>query len=78
MFQHIKELWKDKGIRACYALRARFQLIDTCDQLFNRIDEIGTDDYVPSYEDLLHARARTSGITEAAFEEKGTRFTLLV
>jgi hypothetical protein len=33
--------------------------------------------YIPSYDDIIHVRARTSGIKETQFEVKGNKFRLL-
>jgi len=77
-FQHIKTLWKDQGIRDVFEEhRAAFQLIDTADLFFAKIDDVADDDYVPSYSDVLHCRARTSGITESFFELKGNKFQMI-
>jgi len=75
--KHIKILWGDQAIHNCFDVRALFQLTDTCLYLFDRIDAIAQPDYVPSYEDVLHVRARTTGIAETVFELEKNKFKLL-
>ena len=41
---------------------------------FENIDRISADDYTPTEQDLLYARARTTGITEIAFDLSGIRW----
>lgn len=76
--RHVKLLWADPAIKNAFEMRAAFQLPDTCAYLFERIDAIGAPEYVPSYEDVLHVRARTTGIAETTFGmEGGAKFRLM-
>lgn len=34
----------------------------------NKIDLIGSDDYIPNDQDILHCRVKTTGITETVFK----------
>merc|ERR1711907_288260 len=70
----VKALWKDPGIQAIYERANEFQLIDSAAFFFENIDRICADDYVPSADDVLRARARTTGITEIAFDFKGVHW----
>lgn len=75
---HVKILWSDPAIKYAFEMRSAFQLPDTCAYLFERIDAIGSQDYVPSYEDVLHVRARTTGIAETTFGmDGGAKFRLM-
>ncbi len=75
---HVKALWSDPAIKNTFDMRSSFQLTDTCAYLFERICAIGAPDYVPSYEDVLHVRARTTGIAETTFGmDGGARFRLM-
>lgn len=56
------ELWKDPGIQAVWAKRSDFQLIDSVQYYFNKIDLIKQPNYLPDKDDILYARVRTSGI----------------
>jgi guanine nucleotide-binding protein G(i) subunit alpha len=65
--ESIEALWKDAGILATYAQRARFQLGDSASFFFDRIRVISAKGYVPSDQDCLRSRAPTTGIVENLF-----------
>lgn len=73
---HINALWKDKAIQATFALRSKFQFPDSAPYFFDRIDQIAEDDYIPSKQDVLRSRVRTTGIVENAFEIDGNQFKM--
>jgi len=65
----IRELWKDSGIRQVYALRDRkYHLNESASYFFENIDRFMKDDYVATYQDVLRARVRTTGIQEALYK----------
>jgi len=75
---HVKQLWNNEpAIRACYEMRARLQLIDSAQYLFVNIDRIGKPNYLPSDDDIVRARLRTSGIVEKMFRINGVDFKLI-
>jgi len=63
----LKILWKDKGIQATYEQRSKYQLTDSAQYFFDRLDVIMKKDYVPDTQDLLRCRVRTTGILENEF-----------
>jgi len=74
----IAELWRDNGIKHVYSLRDRkYHLNESAGYFFNAIDRIAADDYLPTVEDVLRARVRTTGIQEASFEFEKLSFRLL-
>ncbi|XP_054155349.1 guanine nucleotide-binding protein subunit alpha-13-like [Oppia nitens] len=60
----IRQLWTDEGIRHAFDRRIEFQLSDGVRYLFDNIERIGTEGYVPTNSDILHSRKATKGITE--------------
>lgn len=58
----IKTLWSDTSIRLVWERRNEFHLIESVQFYFDRIDMIKSPEYIPSKEDILHNRIRTSGI----------------
>lgn len=72
----IQQLWADPGIRATYERRSDFQLFDSAEYFFGRIGEIMLPDYVPSHQDVLRSRVRTTGIVENEFEVDGNFFKM--
>lgn len=72
----ISNLWKDKAVQQTFQCRAKFQFPDSAPYFFDRIDEIASDQYVPSKQDVLRSRVRTTGIVENAFEIDGNQFKM--
>ncbi|CAG2116749.1 unnamed protein product, partial [Medioppia subpectinata] len=57
-------LWTDEGIRHAFERRIEFQLSDGVRYLFDNIDRIGGEDYLPTNQDILYSRKATKGVTE--------------
>jgi len=49
----------------------------TLQSFFDNIDRIAKADYTPTQDDLLRARARTTGITEITFELSGVHWRMM-
>jgi hypothetical protein len=73
---HFKTLWEDAGIQAAFRNRAKFQLTDSAEYYFNKMDEVAAEDYLPSEQDVLRSRVRTTGIVENNFEIDGNQFRM--
>jgi len=74
--QHIANLWADPGIQATYAARTQFQLTDSAKYFFDKIKEVAADNYLPTQQDVLRSRVRTTGIVENEFEIDGNKFKM--
>ncbi|VDD97604.1 unnamed protein product [Enterobius vermicularis] len=64
----MQRLWADQGVQDCY-LRSN----DFLDNL-PRLSEAG---YIPTEQDLLRTRIKTTGITEVLFDLKGLTFRVI-
>lgn len=64
----IVNLWKDPGVRECFARSREYQLNDSASYYFDSIVRIGDSNYLPSDQDVLRSRVKTTGITETNFE----------
>jgi len=73
----VKILWQDPGIKQTFARSSEFQLNDSAEYYFSEIDRIGIVNYVPSVQDVLRSRAKTTGIIETEFNVESTHFTLV-
>jgi len=68
MAKMIQALWSDKGIQDLYTKRGReYQLNDTADYFFNNIDRFMDTAFLPTFDDILRVRVRSTGIEEAVF-----------
>jgi len=74
----IQALWHDSGIKNVYKLRDKsYQLNDTADYFFEKIETFIPEDYIPSIEDVLRVRVRSTGIEEAEFVFDGMVFKVV-
>jgi len=72
----VKELWQDPGMRLVWDRRSEFQLIESVQYYFNKIDTIKLPDYLPDQDDILYSRVRTSGIVTESYVIDGTTFEM--
>lgn len=76
MVVDLKKLWADKGVQAMYERRAEYQLNDSAQYYFDAIDRIAGPNYLPTEQDVLRSRAKTTGIIETEFEVDGVKFRM--
>jgi len=74
--RHIKALWNDAGIKKAFENRSKFQLTDSASYFFDALDRIAADGYIPTEQDVLRSRVRTTGIVENNFEVDGNQFKM--
>lgn len=74
--QHLTALWADPGIQKCFENRSKFQLNDSAQFFFDKLAEISHPDYIPSVDDILRVRIRTTGIVEHPFTIEGVKFRM--
>ncbi|KAF0984059.1 hypothetical protein FDP41_007974 [Naegleria fowleri] len=75
--QDIAELWKEPAILQAMARRNEFQIEDSASYYFDNLDRIGKDDYMPSEEDVVRARIKTTGLIEQPFTFKNLPFCMI-
>ncbi|CEG66869.1 Putative Guanine nucleotide-binding protein alpha subunit [Rhizopus microsporus] len=63
----IKTLWKDPNLLSVFDRSREYQLNDSAKYYFDSIDRIGEVSYVPTDQDVLRSRVKTTGITETTF-----------
>lgn len=73
----IRTIWGDKSMkRAFYDYRSQFQIADSAAHFFDGLSHFVAPDYLPSDDDILRARVRTTGVTEMPFTMYGVQFRL--
>jgi len=64
----IRSLWKDPGVKEAVRRSREFQLNDSAVYYFNAIDRMAAPNYMPTDQDILRSRVKTTGITETTFK----------
>jgi guanine nucleotide-binding protein G(i) subunit alpha len=57
-------LWKSRPIKEALARRNAFQLNDSADYFFQAVPRIAKPDYLPTEDDVLRSRVKTTGVIE--------------
>eukprot|EP00298_Acanthocystis_sp_HF-20_P014357 c20741_g1_i3.p1 GENE.c20741_g1_i3~~c20741_g1_i3.p1 ORF type:complete len:349 (-),score=126.59 c20741_g1_i3:10-1056(-) len=74
----IENLWKnEQAIQKVYALRSTYPLSDSAGYMLDNLDRIAADGYLPTEEDVVRTRIRTSAIVELAFSIKNVHFLIV-
>jgi len=73
----VKSLWDQKIIRDRFKNKSDVQIIDSASYFFDNIERVAKADYIPTDQDILYSRTRTSGITEFCFNLAGTMIRLV-
>lgn len=64
----IMQLWDDQGVQACIKKAgAEYHLNDSAKYFFQNLERISTPGYLPSDQDILRSRVKTTGIVETSF-----------
>ncbi|KIM55445.1 hypothetical protein SCLCIDRAFT_1221134 [Scleroderma citrinum Foug A] len=63
----IHELWQDPIIPTVLDHSSQFYLMDSAAYFFGEVLRIGTYNYLPTVDDVLRARAKSTGITDTRF-----------
>lgn len=71
-------LWNSPQVQQAWSNRSQFQVLDCLEYYMKEMDRIaaGAQVYVPTQQDVLQARVRTSGIVEEKFLVDGVPFVL--
>ena len=70
----IKELWANKSVQGCFDRSSELQLNDSAKYYFDSIDRLASPDYLPTEQDVLRSRVKTTGISETSFQIRDVTF----
>lgn len=70
----MKKLWSDLGVQECFGRSREYQLNDSAAYYLNSLDRISKTNYIPTQQDVLRTRVKTTGIVETHFSFKGLHF----
>ncbi|RZC15197.1 Guanine nucleotide-binding protein alpha-1 subunit isoform C [Glycine soja] len=69
--QEIETLWEDAAIQETYARGNELQVPDCAHYFMENLERLSDANYVPTKEDVLYARVRTTGVVEIQFSPVG-------
>lgn len=72
----MKRLWTDYGTKDCFERSREYQLNDSASYYLNSIDRISLSGYIPTQDDVLRTRVKTTGIVETHFTYKDLHFKM--
>jgi len=72
----LKSLWADQGIQVTYDNRSAYQLTDSTKYFLDQLDRVCVPGYLPTEQDVLRSRVRTTGIVENDFEIENNQFKM--
>jgi GTPase SAR1 family protein len=74
----IEKIWSDEALKDLYQKAGKtFPMNDTANYFFDNLERFFQPDYIPSIDDILRVRVRSTGIEEADFNLKGTVFKFI-
>lgn len=74
--QHITLIWKTPLCQSIWLNRGKLQVMDAVAYFLDHIERITVPDYLPSEEDILRTRVRTTGIVQTDFTIDSIKFQL--
>ncbi|GFT58606.1 guanine nucleotide-binding protein G(o) subunit alpha [Trichonephila clavipes] len=72
----MKRLWADTGVQECFGRSNEYQLNDSAKYFLDDLDRLCQKDYMPTEQDILRTRVKTTGIVEVHFSFKNLNFKL--
>ncbi|XP_070574736.1 guanine nucleotide-binding protein G(o) subunit alpha-like [Ptychodera flava] len=72
----LKRLWSDSGVQNIYGRSREYQLNDSARYFLDDLDRICAEDYLPTEQDVLRTRVKTTGIVETHFSFRNLNFKL--
>ncbi|CAO3596737.1 unnamed protein product [Absidia cylindrospora] len=63
----LKKLWADDGVQRVCKQGNTFALHENVNYYFSQLDRLWSTDYVPTDQDIIRCRAKTTGIVETTF-----------
>ncbi|KAJ6243004.1 guanine nucleotide-binding protein g(o) subunit alpha [Anaeramoeba flamelloides] len=74
--EKVQKVWGDKGIQSAYERQSEFHLIDCAKIFLDSAERILDPEYIPTVEDIIHSRTRTTGIFDIGFSYDNLKFRL--
>ncbi|KAI1732631.1 g-protein alpha subunit domain-containing protein [Ditylenchus destructor] len=72
----MRRLWMDQGTKECFERSREYQLNDSAPYYLNSLERISQPGYIPTQDDVLRTRVKTTGIVETHFTYKDLHFKM--
>jgi hypothetical protein len=72
----IKTMWDHVQTQAVFERKSEYQLNDSSEYYFKQVDTLSAPTYIPTEQDVLRSRVRTTGIVQTDFKIKGLDFAM--
>jgi len=73
----VTNLYGDEGVKKAIVRRSEFQLNDSAEYFFENVERTTRPNYVPTDDDILRCRVKTTGISETVLKVGELRYRLL-
>eukprot|EP00300_Choanocystis_sp_HF-7_P016541 c19438_g1_i1.p1 GENE.c19438_g1_i1~~c19438_g1_i1.p1 ORF type:complete len:391 (+),score=88.50 c19438_g1_i1:146-1174(+) len=73
----IEKLWRSAAIQAAFKHKTKLQLADNVMYFFESLDRVSNAEYLPTNEDILRVRVRTTGVNRSVFTADGAEFEII-
>jgi len=75
----ITKLWEIKSIKEAYEKRheLKLQVPTNADYYFSNVNRFSAPDFVPTFDDMMMAKLKTTGVQEVSFHSQGTDIILV-
>ncbi|OZJ02872.1 hypothetical protein BZG36_03799 [Bifiguratus adelaidae] len=67
-YRPIKALWADSGVQEAFRHSNTFPLNDNVSYFFDQLDRLFAENYIPTDQDIIRCRVKTTGIVETVFQ----------
>ena len=74
----VAKLWAHESIQKLFKRRSEFQLNDSAEFYFTEVARLSAEGYLPTTDDVLRSRVRTTGIVQSDFAIKGVNISMYV
>jgi GTPase SAR1 family protein len=72
----IKVLWDDPGFKHTFHKRQSILISESAEYFLDKVEAVAQDSYLPTDDDLLHVRIKTSGLIKEDFQIENLKFRL--
>lgn len=69
-------LWQDNGVQQCFSRSREYQLNDSAQYFLENLKRLTTREYIPTQDDVLRTRVKTTGIVEINFSYHQLNFKM--